>query len=386
VLTGRHPTRAPRVGIVFQGDASDPSAWSGVPAGLAGGLTAAGAEVVPVDARFPGSGRIANALKFSWADATANGGFAAASSSVASRRLRRARVDGALAIGSGFMLDTDLPVVTYEDMTVAEALRRDDPVYRALKPAAARRWIERQRRIYERARGCCAASNWVADSVREEYGIAADRVHVVGIGRNMDRDSPPQREWSAPRFLFVGFDWERKRGPAVVEAFAAVRERWPEATLDLVGGHPAIEAPGVTGHGPLPLRDPESRRRYAEILDRATCFLMPSTYEPFGIAYLDAGAAGVPSIGTTVGGSPDAVGPGGMVVDPSDPTALVTAMLELADPETAQRLGALAVAHSALLTWQTVGERVLRALRLPGVDPDSLSPFLEASPRKDEER
>lgn len=291
-----------------------------------------------------------------------------------------------LAIGSGFLLDTELPVVTYEDMTVTEALRREDPVYRALKPAAARHWIERQRRIYERARGCCAASEWVASSVRDEYGIAPDRVHVVGIGRNMDREAPPQRDWSTPRFLFAGFDWERKRGGAVVEAFAAVRERLPEATLDLVGGHPQIEAPGVTGHGPLPLRDPEARRRYAELLDRATCFLMPSSYEPFGIAYLDAGAAGVPSIGTTVGGAPDAVGPGGLVVDPGDPAALTAAMLELADPGTAQRLGALAVAHSAQLTWQTVGERVLRALRLPGVDPDSLTPFLEPSSAEEQAR
>lgn len=316
----------------------------------------------------------------SWAEATASDAFAAASSRFASRRARAAGLDGAIAIGSGFVLDAGVPFVTIEDMTLAQALPLGDPAYSSLKPAAKRRWLRRQGRIYERARGCCGASGWVASSVREDYGIAADRVHVVGLGRNIEREVAPRRDWSVPRFLFAGFDWERKRGAAVVEAFAAVRERLPEATLDLIGGHPPIEAPGVAAHGPLPLRDPEGRRRYTELLERATCFLMPSTYEPFGIAYLDAGAAGVPSIGTTVGGAPDAIGPGGLVVDPGDGVgALAEAMLELAEPETAQRLGALAHSHSALLTWQAVGERMLRALRLPGVDTDSLSPFMVTS-------
>ena len=358
-----------------------------MPAGLSAGLAAAGAEAVPLDARFPGFGRIANLRKLSWAEATASAPFAALSGAVAKRAVRRARLDGAVAIGSGFVLDTELPVVTFEDMTLAQALRRQDPVYDALAPAARQRWLDRQRRIYERASGCCATSHWVADSLGEDYGVTADRVHVVGLGRNIEREAPPQRDWSVPRFLFAGFDWERKRGGAVVEAFAAVRERLPEATLDLVGGHPEIAAPGVTGHGRLPLRDPESRRRFTGLIERATCFLMPSTYEPFGIAYVDAGAAGVPSIGTTVGGAPDAVGPGGLLVDPGDGVAALTeAMLELAEPATAQRLGALAAAHSALLTWQAVGERVLRALRLPGLDPDSLIPFLEPMPREERTR
>jgi hypothetical protein len=386
VLNGRPSTPAPRIGIVFQGDPADPSAWSGVPAGLGAGLAAAGAEVVPLDARFPGAGRVANALGFSWADATANGAFAAASSAVASRAVRRAKLDGAIAIGSGFVLAEGVPVVSFEDMTLAQALRLGDPVYRALKPGAARRWRERQRRTYARARGCCVTSSWVAGSLRDDYGVAAERVHVIGLGRNVEREAPPERDWSVPRFLFAGFDWERKRGGAAVEAFAAVRERWPQATLDLIGGHPPIDAPGVTGHGSLPLRDPDARRRYTALLDRATCFLMPSTYEPFGIAYLDAGAAGVPSIGTTVGGAPDAVGPGGLVVDPDDCGALTVAMLELAEPETAQRLGALASAHSALFTWRAVAERALRALGLPGLDPDSLSPSLETPAREERTR
>lgn len=367
-----------RIALVQQGDPTDPASWSGVPARLSRGLEDAGCEIVPVRATFRGAGRLAQLLRMSWADESASSLFAAGCGAAANRSLRRAgRLDGIVMIGSGYSLSTSLPFVTFEDMTLAQALRQGEPPYDALSERGANRWLARQRRIYEGSRGCGVASGWAAGSIRDDYGIPASKVHVVGVGRNIEAGRI-ERDWRVPRFLFVGADWERKRGAAAVEAFAAVRERHPEATLDLVGNHPPVDASGVVGHGRLPLGSEEGQRRYGDLLQRATCFLMPSTHEPFGIAYLDAGACGLPSIGTTVGGAPEAVGDGGLVVDPADGGALRAAMLKLADPETARRLGDRAFEHAAPLTWQAVGERLLRALRPAGIDLDRLPAFLEA--------
>ena len=38
---------------------------------------------------------------------------------------------------------------------------------------------------------------------------------VVGFGRNCE-PRPVPRDWREPRFLFVGVDWQRKNGEAVV--------------------------------------------------------------------------------------------------------------------------------------------------------------------------
>lgn len=313
----------------------------------------------------------------SWADQSASALYAAACGAAANRALRRAGdLQGVVMIGSGYALSTSLPIVTFEDMTLALALRQGEPPYDSLSQADASRWLARQKGIYEGSRGCCAASDWAAESIRSDYGIAADKVHAVGVGRNIEAGRA-ERDWSVPRFLFVGADWRRKRGAAVVKAFEIVRQRHPEATLDLVGQHPPIEAAGVTGYGVLPLGSPEGQRRYRDLLRQATCFLMPSSHEPFGIAYVDAGATGLASIGTTVGGAPDAIGDGGRAVDPADEGALVDAMLELAVPETARRLGQLAFEHTAPLTWQAVGERLLRAMRPQGVDVEPLADFLQ---------
>lgn len=356
--------RSLRIAVAFQGDAADPRAWSGIPTGISSGLRAAGVEAVAVDARMPGGPRLGRALRMSWIAQSTNPLLAAAGGRRADRAISAAGgIDAALAIGSGFSLRAAIPTATYEDMTVAQAMRQPGSEYERLGERQAQRWLRRQQRNYERAQACCVASEWAANSVRKDYGVDPAKVHVIGFGRNSEPQSPA-RDWSVPRFVFIGIDWERKQGQSVLDAFAFVRERHPEATLDLIGGHPRVATPGVTGHGVLALDSVGDRERQAAILARSTCLVLPSKFEPFGIAYVDAGAAGVPSIGTTSGGAATAVGDGGVLVEPADSQGLREAMLKLCDPETARQLGERAFKHAAELSWCKVAERFLSAIGL----------------------
>jgi glycosyltransferase involved in cell wall biosynthesis len=369
--------RRPRIAVVLQGDIADPRVWSGSPAGLFAGLREAGADPVAIDARPPGAGRIARILRVHWEQEAASPAFAAASGAWATASVHAARgLDGIVAIGSGYRIRTKTPLVTFEDETVAQALRLPYSPPASLPARSARRWQQRQGRIYAHSTGCCVGSHWTARSVEDDYGIEQGKVHVVGFGRNLS-PHPAERDWGVPRFLFIGIDWERKRGPQVVEAMTAVRKRHPGASLDVVGGHPHLDAPGVVGHGRLSLSSAGEREKLEGLLSRATCLVLPSAREAFGIAYLDAAAAGVPSIGTTVGGALDAIGDGGVVIDPGDERALVDAMLELSDPDLSRRLGERALARSDLFTWQAVAERVLRALHPAGADVSDLAQFLD---------
>lgn len=365
-----------RVALVLQGDAADPRAWSGIPAGICGGLEAAGVTPVPIDARFPGIPALTRALRVRWTVEAANPVLAAAGGRRADRAIRVAGdIDGAIKIGSGYELSGPVPVVTYEDMTIVQALSQPDDTYSSLPERSVRRWRDRQASIYRSCRACCAASAWAAGSIQADYGVDPARVHVVGFGTDL-QVSDIARDWSVPRYVFIGRDWERKRGDAVVRALARVREHHPSATLDLVGEHPPIDAPGVTGHGVLRRDSAVAQDRLRALLARATCLVLPSVYEPFGIAYLEAAAAGIPSVGTTVGGAPDAVGDGGIVVEPDDDDALTAAMLALADRDAAREMGEVARDRVPLFTWSAVAERLLRALELPGVDTEPLARFL----------
>jgi glycosyltransferase involved in cell wall biosynthesis len=329
------------------------STWSGVPAGLARGLRAHGAEVVQLSG-------------------ASSGGAAMRSPAVAERtageieRALRAAgpLDGVVQMGSTFTLPDGVPYVTFEDVTVAQALPVLD-----LPADWAEDWRARQGEAYVRALACCAATEWTARSLTGDYGVAPERVHVVGFGANLELAPPPGKEYEPPRFLFLGRGWERKNGPAVLRAFEAVNREMPTATLDLVSDHPPLDHVAICGHGPMPREaDPEreaARRRYLRSLfERATCFVLPSRFEPYGIAYLEAGSAAVASIGTSVGGAADVIGPGGTVIDPDDDDALSAAMLRLCDPGEARRLGLAARRNASGFTWPLVAGRVLEALRL----------------------
>jgi glycosyltransferase involved in cell wall biosynthesis len=271
---------------------------------------------------------------------------------------------GWIQMGSEFGKPLRAPYVTLEDMTVAQAVSLPSYVGGPLSPRVARHWIRRQRRIYDGAVACCVASHWAGDSLVRDYGIPAAKVHVVGLGCNLVVQ-PAARDWSQPRFLFIGMDWERKNGAAMVRAFERLRQDLPRATLDVVGNHPRLDAPHVTGHGVLRRDDAADRAVLTALLGSSTCFVMPSTYEPFGIAYAEAGLAGLPSIATSVGGARDAVGsPGGLFVAPDQPRELLEAMRTLCEPQLAKQLGEGSQRNAQLLSWPLVAGRILGALGL----------------------
>ena len=369
-----------RIGVARQGDVLDPAAWSGVVAALIDGLRQAGAEVVPVPAHAPRFRRLNSLWLRTYAAELADAPTAAVCSAAAARALRRAgHLDGVIQLGSGFTLPPGTRFVTFDDMTVRQARKTPDEPYRKLSERAVQRWIARQARIFESAAGCCAMSHWAAESIIGDYGIDPARVHVVGTARN-EAAAPVARDWSRPRFLFVGREWERKNGPRLLRAFARVHAEHPEARLDLVGGHPPVDEPGVFGHGMLRHGDPDAQRRLRDLLQGATCLVMVATYEPFGAAFVDAGGAGLPSIGSSVGGARDAIGPGGLVVDPDGDDALANAMLRLSDPAFAERLGTAAIAHARLFDRRVVAERMLRALLGDAAaDAQDLAPHLQAA-------
>jgi glycosyltransferase involved in cell wall biosynthesis len=297
---------------------------------------------------------------------------------LARRRLRGAhRFDGIVQLGTGYSLPpATAAVVTLEDMTLPQACQLGFEGYRDLSPRAFARHRAAQARAYANAVACCATSAWAAESIVADYGVPRDRVHVVGVGAN-HVPRMVERDWSRPRFLFIASDWHGKNGDAVVRAFTLLRESWPDARLDVAGRHPRLDVAGVGTHGWLHLDRTADQARMERLFQRATCFVMPSHREAMGIVYAEASCAGIASIGTNAGGGYQIIGHAGRVVDPDDDAELLHAMRELAEPERARELGALAHDRSGLFTWQAVAERVLRAFRIPGVHLGGLAEFLE---------
>ena len=97
-------------------------------------------------------------------------------------------------------------------------------------------------------------------------------------------------------------------------------------------------------------------------MQAADALLVPSRAEGWGCVATEALACATPVVATRVGGLPEAVGPGGQLVDPADDgySSRFAAAIEdvLADPPPAQVLTGAA----AGLSWARVVDRELEML------------------------
>lgn len=382
-LDARHLT-VPRIGLLYPSpNPISPDSWSGSPAGLASGLERCGAEVRPIGNRLPSGlhhvvAACARVSGTRWAAADRSPLMRSLRTRSLARNLAAAGdLDAVIAMGTemydlGALRHHAIPWVTYDDGTLRQMWEHPESDIRnsGFRNGHVNQWISHQMVSSHAASLCCVSTEWASRSFIGDYGIPATKVHIVGMGhRPRNSTSRPQRHWSVPRFLFVGVDWRRKNGDAVVNAFMSVRRHYPEATLDLVGAHPKIDVPGVTGHGFLPRSNPAAQATLDQLFAKSTVFVLPSRFDPSPIAYLEAASAGLPVIATTEGGGAEALGDGAIRVHPDDQTALVKAMYQLGSPETARTVGASAQTAAAAATWTLVAGRILTAA---GLNPNTM--------------
>jgi glycosyltransferase involved in cell wall biosynthesis len=130
----------------------------------------------------------------------------------------------------------------------------------------------------------------------------------------------------------------------LVRAWRRVRAAFPTATLAIAGEGPArpllerlTRDLGIGGSVRL-VGHVSDVPSFLAALD---LFVMPSRWEGFGLALLEALASGRACVASTADSLPEVVGSAGLLVPPSDPAALGAAIVRLlSDPGERARLGA----------------------------------------------
>lgn len=104
-----------------------------------------------------------------------------------------------------------------------------------------------------------------------------------------------------------------------------------------------------------------------DLLRRHHLLAMPSTYEAFGIAYLEGMGFGLPALATTSGGADEIVSDGenGFLVPPNDPRAIAAALEPVLDDRDRLREMGLAAreAYERHHSWTETGTRIRSFLR-----------------------
>ena len=205
-----------------------------------------------------------------------------------------------------------------------------------------------------------ANSLFVARTLAEEDGVAADRIQVIpnfltpdafAPGARADRDALYARLGIPRTAIVVGVVARLspiKGQEVAIDAFARLAAGRPDTHLLLIGEGPSRESLeaqvralrlDTRVHFAGRLAGPGNLHDYLDIS------VLPSLSEGSPNALIEAMAAGRPVVASAVGGVPDAIEHDvtGLLVSPGDPERLAGALTRLLErPDLAARLGGLA--------------------------------------------
>lgn len=240
-------------------------------------------------------------------------------------------------------------------------------------------WYDKffDRTIYRRVLGgaslVCPVSAGTAGMMQQYFGSVLARVPVRPILNGNDfykkypRREALKREVSHPPTLLSVGDVKPRKGQHIsLAAFEKVKRHIPDARYHIVGKYRQngyyqrlkrfVEAHRIED---VSFLGPVSEDRLSQHYRRASVFVLTPVqdglkFEGFGLVYLEAGAFGLPVVGTRSGGVPDAVidGQTGYLAEPGDVDDIAEKLLRLlSDADLAQELGRQNRLWSESLTW-----------------------------------
>lgn len=219
----------------------------------------------------------------------------------------------------------------------------------------------RLRRLLARVDDVTAVSQWVRGALLRDAPGA--RVRVVPNGVDLPREVRPPGDYA----LCVGRDAAYKGNDLVVWAYASLpardrpRRLLFAGTRSRSGGLEALAA--RLGADAVEHRGLLSPERTADLIAGCAFFVSAPRHESFGMAALEALAAGKAVLTTRVGGLTEFVrdGENGLLVERGDVEGLAHGMRRLTrEPGLARRLGRAGRRDAALLSWDRAAEGYLK--------------------------
>jgi glycosyltransferase involved in cell wall biosynthesis len=233
-------------------------------------------------------------------------------------------------------------------------------------------------RIRKQAEMVIVPSMAAAEDVVHFLGVERERIQVIPMGcdpcfQPVDepmRATALRRRYTLPEryILFVGTLEPRKNVQTLLQAFAQVIAEMPQDDLTLViaGGKGWGGEDYRSTVDALKLQDHVRFAGFVEDDDLpalyrgALLFVYPSLYEGFGLPVLEAMACGTPVITSNRASLPEVAGDAALLVDPTQPTALATAIASiLSDSSLRQALCVKGLARAQTFTWEAVAQQTV---------------------------
>jgi glycosyltransferase involved in cell wall biosynthesis len=264
-------------------------------------------------------------------------------------------------------------IVTNQVVTVHDIAPVDCP--EGYSPAFRRWYGYLLRHLLPRARAVITISEFTKRRMVEEFGLAADSIHVTHSGVDHDRFFPqaPERVDALRRKLglpdnfavFVGALSARKNIVRLLEAWQQCRQAGYELVV-AGGGGPSHVLAGTR----LATLPPNTRligrvddADLPILLTAARAFVYPSLYEGFGLPPLEAMACGTPCLVANATALPETTADAALPVDPVDTSDIARGLSRLlGDAALRQELRAKGLQHAAAFSWDKTAAKTYDVL------------------------
>jgi glycosyltransferase involved in cell wall biosynthesis len=231
------------------------------------------------------------------------------------------------------------------------------------------RWRLRFKRSTRVATLMVADSAFTAAEIQRVLGGDAARIRVVPLAAD-DFDMSASTDDAAtltrlgvkaPYVLTVGAAEKRKNHALLERAMRQVVATHSAATLVLAGPRRNTKAPADSPPWMHTLGF-VSDSDLAALYRGAAAFVMPSTYEGFGLPVLEAMRMGTPVICANASSLPEVAGDAALWVTPDDPAELARAVSRILDDESLRRSMSAESLHRAnAFSWDETAGATLRA-------------------------
>lgn len=263
-------------------------------------------------------------------------------------------------------------VVSYHDGNVAKFMQ--SPNFDKRFTPNALKAMDWERRVYDDLDHIFTMSEYLRQSMIEDFKQPPGKVTNVGVGVNFDvpdaHEIPEQK--NPYDIVFVGREFFRKGGACIIKAFRSVQQEEPEAKLHIIGpnaeelGSDILKMKNVIHYGFLQRDYAKDVAIFKEVMLNSAIGVFPTRFDAFGIPVLEKMAYEIPCITSNILAMPEIIehGKTGFLIDVDDSDALCEHLLfYFKNPEIRQEHGKRARQRVVnKYTWEKVARKIENSL------------------------